>query len=36
VSLPARIGRQRTAYLAVSGQTIDAATALTWGLADSP
>jgi len=33
-SLPARIGRQRTAWLALSGARIDAATALAWGLVD--
>lgn len=34
VSLPRRIGAQRTAELALSGQPIDAATALEWGLVD--
>ena len=34
VSLPRRIGRQRTAWLALSGERIDAATALSWGLID--
>jgi len=34
VSLPRRIGRQRTAWLALSGSRIDAATALAWGLVD--
>jgi hypothetical protein len=34
VSLPRRIGRLRTAWLAFSGLPIDAATALAWGLAD--
>ena len=34
VSLPRRIGRLRTAWLAFSGSTIDAATALGWGLVD--
>lgn len=34
VSLPQRIGRQRTAWLALSGERIDAATALSWGLID--
>lgn len=33
-SLPRRIGRQRTAWLAISGERIDAATALAWGLVD--
>ncbi len=33
-SLPGRIGRQRTAWLALSGNRIDAATALRWGLVD--
>ena len=34
VSLTHRIGRLRTAWLAFSGQTIEAATALEWGLVD--
>jgi len=34
VSLPRRVGRQRTAWLALTGRTIDAATALEWGLVD--
>jgi enoyl-CoA hydratase len=34
VSLPRRIGRQRTAWLALSGRRIDAPTALEWGLVD--
>ena len=34
-SLPRRVGRQRTAWLALSGQTIDAETALSWGLVDA-
>jgi enoyl-CoA hydratase len=34
VSLPRRIGRLRTAWLAFSGCTIDAATAHQWGLVD--
>lgn len=34
VSLPRRIGRHRTAWLALTGRRIDAATALAWGLAD--
>ncbi len=34
VSLPRRIGRQRTAWLALSGRPIDAPTALRWGLID--
>ena len=34
VSLPRRIGRQRTALLALTGAPIDAATALGWGLVD--
>ncbi|MFK7898804.1 MAG: enoyl-CoA hydratase/isomerase family protein [Myxococcota bacterium] len=34
VSLPARIGRQRTAWLGLSGRRIDAQTALDWGLVD--
>lgn len=35
VSVTRRIGRWRTAYLVLSGQTIDAATALAWGLVDA-
>lgn len=34
VSLPRRIGRQRTAWLALSGERIDVARALSWGLID--
>jgi hypothetical protein len=34
VSLPRRIGRWRTAWLAFSGRTISATTALQWGLVD--
>ena len=34
VSLPRRIGRHRTAQLALTGRTIDAVTALDWGLVD--
>jgi enoyl-CoA hydratase/carnithine racemase len=33
-SLPRRIGRQRTAWLALSGARLDAGTALRWGLVD--
>ena len=35
VSVTRRIGRWRTAYLVLSGVTIDADTALAWGLADA-
>ncbi len=35
VSLPRRIGRQRTAWLALSGAHLDAATALRWKLIDA-
>jgi enoyl-CoA hydratase len=35
VSLPRRIGRQKTALLALSGRRINAATALAWGLVDA-
>lgn len=35
VSLPRRIGRDRAGWLARSGEAIDAATALDWGLVDS-
>jgi len=34
VSLPRRIGRRRTAWLALTGARIDARTALDWGLID--
>jgi enoyl-CoA hydratase/carnithine racemase len=34
VSIPRRIGRQRTAWLALSGQPLDAPTACRWGLVD--
>jgi enoyl-CoA hydratase/carnithine racemase len=34
VSIPARIGRARTFWLAVSGEHINAATAREWGLVD--
>jgi enoyl-CoA hydratase/carnithine racemase len=35
VSVTRRIGRWRTAYLVLSGQTLDAAAALAWGLVDA-
>jgi hypothetical protein len=34
VSITRRIGRWRTAFLALSGEPVDAATALAWGLVD--
>jgi enoyl-CoA hydratase/carnithine racemase len=34
VSLPRRIGVERTEQLALSGDPIDAGTALAWGLVD--
>jgi enoyl-CoA hydratase/carnithine racemase len=34
VSIPRRIGRHRTAWLALTGRRIDAPTALAWGLVD--
>ncbi len=34
VSIAARIGRHRTAWLALTGERIDVATALAWGLVD--
>ena len=34
VSIPQRIGRQRTNYLAISGKEISADQALRWGLID--
>jgi enoyl-CoA hydratase/carnithine racemase len=33
-SIPRRVGRQRTAWLALSGRRVDAETALRWGLVD--
>ena len=35
VSIPRRIGRWRTLYLALTGHRIDVATALAWGLVDA-
>jgi enoyl-CoA hydratase/carnithine racemase len=35
ISLPRRIGRQRTAYMALSMKKINAATALDWGLVNA-
>lgn len=35
VSITRRIGRWRTAYLVLSGATVDPATALSWGLIDA-
>ena len=35
VSIPARIGRQRTLWWLLTGTELDAATALEWGLADT-
>ncbi|WP_372511583.1 enoyl-CoA hydratase/isomerase family protein [Mycobacterium gordonae] len=35
VSVTRRIGRWRTAYLVLSGHTVDAGTALAWGLVDA-
>jgi enoyl-CoA hydratase len=34
VSIPRRVGRQRAAYLCLTGLRLDAATALRWGLID--
>jgi enoyl-CoA hydratase/carnithine racemase len=34
VSLPRRIGRQRTAWLALTGRRLPAEQALAWGLVD--
>jgi enoyl-CoA hydratase/carnithine racemase len=34
VSVPARVGRHRTAWLVLTGRRIDAATARAWGLVD--
>jgi hypothetical protein len=35
VSIPRRIGRHRTAYLALTGSKLDASTARAWGLVDA-
>jgi enoyl-CoA hydratase/carnithine racemase len=35
VSIPRRIGRRRACWLAISGTTLDAQTALGWGLVDA-
>ena len=35
VSVPRRIGRQRTARMCLAGMTVDAPTALAWGLVDA-
>jgi hypothetical protein len=35
VSIPRRIGRQRAAYMALTGARVEARTALEWGLVDS-
>ena len=35
VSLPRRLGRRRTAYMALSGRRVSAPTALSWGLIDA-
>jgi len=35
VSISRRVGRQRTAWLAITGRTIDAGHALDWGLVDA-
>jgi len=35
VSIPARIGRQRTLEWLLSGAELDADTALSWGLVDN-
>jgi enoyl-CoA hydratase/carnithine racemase len=34
VSVPRRIGRHRAAWMMLTGETIDAPTALEWGLVD--
>ncbi len=36
VSIPRRIGRQRTVLLAATGRALDAPTARDWGLVDAP
>jgi enoyl-CoA hydratase/carnithine racemase len=35
VSIPRRIGRHRCAWMALTGATVDAETALDWGLVDA-
>jgi enoyl-CoA hydratase/carnithine racemase len=35
VSIPRRVGRTRTAWLALTGEPIDASTALRWGMIDT-
>ncbi len=35
VSIPRRIGRERTAWMALTGEAIDLHTALSWGLVDA-
>jgi enoyl-CoA hydratase/carnithine racemase len=35
VSIPRRIGRWRTLWLALTGDVLDAPTALAWGLIDA-
>jgi enoyl-CoA hydratase/carnithine racemase len=35
VSIPRRIGRSRTLWFALTGEPVDAATALRWGLVDA-
>ena len=34
VSIPRRVGRQRTAWLALTGASLDTETAREWGLVD--
>jgi enoyl-CoA hydratase/carnithine racemase len=34
VSIPRRIGRHRMAWMAITGEVVDAETALAWGLVD--
>jgi hypothetical protein len=34
-TIPRRIGRERTCFMALSGRAVDAATALAWGLVDA-
>ena len=34
-TIPRRIGRQLTAWMALTGATVDALTALRWGLVDA-
>jgi enoyl-CoA hydratase/carnithine racemase len=34
-TIPRRVGRERTCFMALSGRAVDATTALVWGLVDA-